>query len=473
MSVRKWAQAVSTVLLAVSLLITPWATVPVSAQAAESAPECAINDLGVERCTGRIANGAPYTWEVPAEWNGTLLVYSRGGPVVTMPAPNAPASVREWLLGSGYALLGSSYSAPGWAVAEGPADQVATMDVFAEVYGSPRRTIAWGGSLGGGVTHGLIQRYPERFDAALPFCNAAGGMAAQWNQLLDATFAVKTLLAPDSNLAIVNLPPLPGPTPDAAVADALVTEAQNTPAGRARIALAAALNNAPLWVDPADPQPTDLAGQQVQMMKALKNAIRLGMGAPRQEIEWRAGGNFSWNTGVDYAKQLALSGRWQIVRTLYEEAGLSLEQDLRGLQDAPRIAGDPAAVAYAKANISPNGILPFPVLTLNTTGDPSALPAHEDVLTRVTSQTGSAYLLRQTFVNRPGHCTFSPAEYIAALQALEFRLDTGSWDAATPEALNAAAAATELPGGARFLDYRPDHFLRPCTLLEATCEGEP
>ncbi|MBI2756571.1 MAG: hypothetical protein HYX52_07665 [Chloroflexi bacterium] len=470
-----WRRSASTAALAVVLASTSGlAPVAGARQIPQEAAGCATDDRGVERCTGTIANGAPYTWEIPSNWNGTLLVYSRGGPVVIVPALDAPRGVSAWLLQQGYALLGSSYSAPGWAVAEGPADQVATMDAFEGTYGKPTRTIAWGESLGGSVTHALIQRYPARFDGALPLCNAGGGMAAQWNQLLDATFALKTLQAPTSSLALVNLPRFPAATPDATAADALVTEAQKTAAGRARVAMAAAFNNAPLWVDPADPEPVDLAGQQAQMAKALRNAIRLGMSVPRQEIELRAGGNFSWNTGVDYAKQLALSGRWEIVSALYQQAGLSLEQDLRTLQAAPRVAGNAAAVAYAKANVAPNGVLSFPVLTMNTTGDPSALPAHEQAYAATVSATGSAGLLRQTFVNRAGHCNFTPAEYAGALLTLEARLDTGTWgDSTRPEALNATAASTDLPGGTRFVSYRPDQFLRPCSLLEARCEGEP
>ena len=54
-----------------------------------------------------------------------------------------------------------------------------------------------------------------------------------------------------------------------------------------------------------------------------------------------AGGNFSWNTGVDYRRQLAASGNAQQVRALYRAAGLDLDADLGRLEAAPRIAADP------------------------------------------------------------------------------------------------------------------------------------
>ena len=39
----------------------------------------------------------------------------------------------------------------------------------------PRRTIAWGESMGGMITAGLVERHPRRFDGALPFCGILGG----------------------------------------------------------------------------------------------------------------------------------------------------------------------------------------------------------------------------------------------------------------------------------------------------------
>jgi hypothetical protein len=55
--------------------------------------------------------------------------------------------------------------------------------------------------------------------------------------------------------------------------------------------------------------------------------------------------------------------------------------------------------------------------------------------------------LRQAYVDGAGHCEFQPAEQVAALQALEQRLDTGHWgDLADPARLNAAADALELLG---------------------------
>ena len=304
----------------------------VAPPAAAEELECRTGADGVTVCTGETAGPwgtAPFRFDVPEDWNGTLLIYSRGGPVQQAPNPG-PREVKAPLLDEGYAMVASTYSRFGWAVEEGPYDQMAAVDAFVAKVGQPERTLAWGGSLGGAVTGGIIERYADRIDGAIPFCHGLAGVTAQWNQALDATFVVDELIATGEDLDLVDLPAFPAPTPDATVARDLLEQAQSTPEGRARTALAAAMNNAPTWVGTDDPQPAprDFAAQQEQMYLALQNAVRLGMGVPRQELEMRAGGNFSWNVGVDYRRQLAKSGHKQLVQALYREAGLDLRADL-------------------------------------------------------------------------------------------------------------------------------------------------
>ncbi|MGY2076637.1 alpha/beta hydrolase family protein [Blastococcus sp. SYSU DS0828] len=466
-------------LLAAATLTAAAGGIALAPPAAADGSPCTTGADGVRVCTGATTaeDGAqaPFRYEVPADWNGTLLLWSRGGPVPTPPMPG-PDNLRATLLDQGYALLASTYSHFGWAVEEGPADQMAALDVFETEIGSPERTIAWGGSLGGVITGAIAERFPDRIDGAIPLCHGLGGTVAQWNQLLDATFVVDELIATGDDLDLVHLPPYPGPTPpDAATTAALLQQAQSTPEGRARIALAAAMNNSPLWVDPADPRPDrrDLAAQQAQMHHALQNAVRLGMGVPRQELEYRAGGNFSWNVGVDYREQLQRSGHRQLVEALYREAGLDLRRDLDLLATAPRIAADPDAVAYALENLAPSGELLVPVLTMNTTGDASALAAHSRTYEDAVRRAGDAGMLRTAYVDAPGHCTFTAAEHLAALRAMEHRLDTGRWgQAATPGAMNRVAETSAVPGPARFVRYLPERLLRPCNAGQI-CSGQP
>src|SRR5437762_931431 len=122
-----------------------------------SFPASAVAALGT--FTGTLPDGATFLIEVPSPWNGTLLLYSHG--YVAPGSPNPAHDVgdpgtRAFLLQSGYALAGSSYATTGWAVEQAIPDQIAVLDQFASFFAPPTRTIAWGHSLGGLITAGLI-----------------------------------------------------------------------------------------------------------------------------------------------------------------------------------------------------------------------------------------------------------------------------------------------------------------------------
>ncbi|MFI0776056.1 hypothetical protein [Streptomyces sp. NPDC021212] len=132
-------------------------------------------------------------------------------------------------------------------------------------------------------------------------------------------------------------PPSPQAAADAASAlSAAVTEAQSTPEGRARIALAAALHNIPVWnsANQSRPAPTDWATQEANQYSAVLGFLQRTF-IRRQDAEARAGGNPSWATGVHFAALLAKSSVAKEVGELYKPSGLSLTGDLTTLNHAP------------------------------------------------------------------------------------------------------------------------------------------
>jgi pimeloyl-ACP methyl ester carboxylesterase len=140
--------------------------------ASASAAQTCGGSGSVRTVTGRLSDGATWKIQCPAgRWNGTLFLYSHGYvvPGTANPAEDIGDPVTGgWMLKHGYALAGSSYASTGWAIQQALPDQIATLDAFGARFGRPSRTIAWGHSLGGIITAGLIQRYPHRFNAALP-----------------------------------------------------------------------------------------------------------------------------------------------------------------------------------------------------------------------------------------------------------------------------------------------------------------
>jgi pimeloyl-ACP methyl ester carboxylesterase len=427
---------------------------------------------GPETLTGTFGDGATYLIQVPASWNGTLVLYSHG---YVVPGSANPAEdvgdqlTGGWLLSNGYALAGSSYATTGWAIQQAIPDQLATLNTFDHLVGNPTRTIAWGHSLGGMITAGLIQTAPQRFTAALPMCGVVDGGVATWNVALDSAFAVQQLLGPNAGLQVVNITNPANLT----IAEGLLEAAQATPQGQARIALASALGDIPGWFDPSSPAPapTDYTAQESNQFLWETEVDGPFAFAFRAELEARAGGNPSWTTGVNFAKQLSQSVDFTEVQALYSAAGLSLSADLATLNAAPKITADPGAVAYLKHNITFTGDISQPVLTLHTTGDGLVVTEAESAYKSAVDAAGDGQLLRQDFVSRAGHCSFTPAETIAAFQALIHRVNTGHWGSdTTPSALNAAATAlgpdyntltgTSLTPPA-YVEYTPAPFLRP------------
>ncbi len=431
----------------------------------------------VRTLTGTLPDGATWKAEVPAAWNGTLLLYSHG---YRFPGANPAQDVGDpltgaFLLNHGFALAGSSYAHTGWALQEGIPDQLAVLDEFDKQVGHPSTTIAWGHSLGGIMTAGLVQAAPQRFDGALPMCGVLAGGVGTWNQALDGLFAFKVLLGPDTGLQIVRMT---NPFANFNLANQILAGARSTPQGRARLGLVAALTDSPGWTDPTKPEPAadDFATRLSNQIGSIASlGIPFGFLA-RAELEARAGGNPSWNTGVDYGTQLAKSINRKEVQTLYKEAGLSLDADITTLNQAQRISADPQAVSYLSDHVSFNGDLGgVPVLSIHTDNDPLVDVEQEQSYSSAVHRAGDSTLLRQAFVNRAGHCTFSPAEQIAALQTLLDRVQAPSWSQIRTDAsalnsraqalgpqLNVIAANT--PAGPSYERFSPAHFLRPFDL---------
>ncbi|MEV5901335.1 alpha/beta fold hydrolase [Streptomyces sp. NPDC052127] len=446
---------------------TAWAAAVLLAVAALPA-STAVAAADTSHVEGRLPSGAAYMMDVPAAWNGTVLLFSHGytsGPA--NPAQDAPDdATKTLLLDKGYALVGSSYATTGWAVTDAVPDQLAALAAFTDRFGAAGRTIAWGRSYGGLVTTAIAERHPDRIDGSVALCGLVQGGVANWNNTLDPAFAVKTLLAPGSDVPLVDLADQTAATEAANTLTAAVDSAQTTAAGRARIALAAALHNIPVWNQPTQPRPaaTDWDAQQANQYDAVKGLLKIAAFNRRQEAEVRAGGNMSWNTGVDYAKLLGRSSVRKEVTELYRKAGLSLTADLTALNRAPRIAADPAAAAWMSGTSSFTGKLTKPQLSVHTIGDALVPVQTESALRRAVTAAGSSALLRQAYVDNAGHCTFSPAEQLAALHTLEDRLSTGHWQGTDPAALNSRATAADPTTPARYVAYRPTPYLRPYDL---------
>jgi len=390
---------------------------------------------------GTLADGAKWTATVPPNWNGTLLLWSHGYAPALPPAEDAPKAHRAALLAAGYAIAGSSFADAGWALESAVPDQLDTADAFGKAFGKPKRVIAWGMSMGALVSTALAERSPKRVDGALALCGSIGGAVGMMNMGLDGAYAFRTLLAPDSD---IRLAAVDDDRANTARVAKILTQAQASPAGRARIALAAVLAGLPGWTTHDGPRPSDAdyEAQEAEMTKTFG----IGVFLPRTDQEARAKGVFSWNTGVDYHAQLKLSGREAMVRALYAKAGLDLSTDLARLAAGKRITADPAAVRYMTAHYTPNARPRAPLLAVQMIGDGVTSPSLQRAYADAAAANGFGASVRALWVANAGHCGFDTPTVIASLKMIDERVAQGRWPA--PPAM--------------FIRYTPPPMLRPC-----------
>lgn len=414
--------------------------------------------------TGTLADGTTWIADVPASWNGTLLLYSHGfGPLTAADAPDPVTQAA--LLARGYALAGSSYDPNGseWALDTAVSDQFGTLAAVERTVlpARPRQVLAFGTSMGGLVSALEAQDGTGRIDGALTTCGiVAGGINLNEFQL-DGEYAMAQLLLPGQDIRLVDFGGPDGATQAAATAATLAAaaaQAQQTAAGRARLALALAFLNAAPW-DPSatapapasDPAAQEAAQYDLEFTGAFSilDFIELG----RASIDQADGGSANWNAGVNYAAVLSRSSFSREVASLYHAAGLSLGADLADLTRNATITADPAAVRSLDETSVPTGHLTVPELDLHTVGDNLVPVEMESYYARQVSAAGDGSLLRQAFVDSFGHCNFSPAELVAGVLAIGHRVTTGHWDqAADPGSLNEVASSLGL-GAAQFAEH--------------------
>jgi hypothetical protein len=425
---------------------------------------CAGPAAAATHYTGTLRDGATWIADVPADWNGTLLLYSHGyGPLNAADAPN-PAT-QQALLDQGYALAGSSYDPHGswWALGSAVRDQFQTLTAVRRnvLPARPRKVYAVGTSMGGLVSALEDQRSRGRLNGALTTCGIVGG-ANNLNQYqLDGEYAISELLAPGQHIQLtgftVGPPTFADSTASADKLTAAAHAAQSTAAGRARLALALAYLNVSPWGGASMPGVYDYAAQeqgQYDDYFVATGSVLDFIVTGRQQIELAAGGEGSGTVGVNFARALHRSSYYNEVRALYEEAGLSLKSDLARLARHADLKPDRAAYRRLARTSVPSGNLQVPELDLHTISDQLVPVQHERWYHARVALAGDKKLLRQAYVERQGHCNFTPGEIVAGLHALEHRVNTGGWDdATTAAALNAAGGS-----GSAFLPFWPDRL---------------
>ena len=99
-----------------------------------------------------VHGGAGYRIEVPANWNGELVLYAHGFRGTGLELTITNPSIRQLLVTRGYAWAASSFSTNGYDVKQGVKDTHGLGQLFNGLVGTPARTYITGHSMGGHIT---------------------------------------------------------------------------------------------------------------------------------------------------------------------------------------------------------------------------------------------------------------------------------------------------------------------------------
>src|SRR3984885_2015909 len=126
--------------------------------------------------TGIAPDGSSYRIEVPANWNGTLVMFAHGyrgtGNVVWIDDPQ----LRQYFVDNGFAWDASSYAMTAYHPRDPVVDTHDLLQAFPSITGLHSRQVIMSGlSMGGEVTTAEIEAYKGDFAGAMPYCGVLAG----------------------------------------------------------------------------------------------------------------------------------------------------------------------------------------------------------------------------------------------------------------------------------------------------------
>ena len=404
----------SAALVATVVVATP-------AHAAAVGPIC-DGKVPVQTCQGTTSDGAPFVMMVPANFNGTVALYSHGYRYnIDLPAgmlPSAPAgykvtntpepipggnpAIANYFLGNGMAIMGSGFSRQGWNLDAAVATNVELVAAFKKQFPTTNHVLAWGSSLGGIITQTLAEKYPTLVDAVAPMC-MADNIPAELTAAGDVLWGLKTFFDPTikggnysagaaGNAEVIGdivkvltiLGSLKnsmstGAWPATSSATGKALEAAGVPS-RSALLLVGLMAGLPTQSDHFDSISGPDGALKLSFPLAISPALAVLENAASaavlailatQDVELQAGGAVYDNTKTDYSARVedsaviynaALSGNTVI--------GAMLAALNPANPGAPRAVGNPAAMAMMNKMAATTGKINMPTVMMTGVADP-------------------------------------------------------------------------------------------------------
>jgi hypothetical protein len=394
-------------------------TVPAPVATTFTAMAAAAGDVVDMSTTSRWAgalNGAAYRVEVPANWNGKLVMYAHGYAGTGANVGVSNPSIRRYLVQNGYAWAASSYSKNYYDVRVGVEDTNALALEFTRIAAAnsrpltaPTKIFITGHSMGGHITAAAIEdeayataRNKVRYNGAVPMCGVVGD-----TELFDTFGAMQV-----SALTLAGIPNYP---------TARWTEVQGLVTGTFFATF-------PTPAAPTTQITTTATGAKYALV--LQNLT--GGPRPMFDLGLQFGGSFpsSWGSlggdgtisgilnkaGVDTNRfTYTIDGD-----TAGSTALNAAAQKMTAATDANRLRTD-GLRWIPKAN----GEFKIPVVSIHTLGDLFVPFSMEQIYQRRVAAKGNSAYLVQRAIRGVSHCDFTIAEQVEAFD------DMLKWEAGT------------------------------------------
>lgn len=323
--------------------------------------------------------GAPWRLDIPADWNGDLVMLAHGYEPVGTPreSPMAANEATAPLLAAGYAVAQSAYASQGWAVADAINDVERLRQHTLAGLKGVRNTWLLGFSMGGAVTVASLERHPAHYAGGVSLCGANLSGEQLAGDLLTTVVAFDYFFPHAEGL------------PAAGLAS---SEAASVPQGELYQGIVNALQRAP--------HSAALLAAQLQVASdALPGTISLHA-LVLHELATRSGGMPVGNIGVVY-------------RGFGDDVAFNA-----GVQ---RIAAVPAAQARVRETLGLTGALKRPLVIQFNNDDPTIVPRMQERYPQLAAHAGATPLPRVLPAAGTGHCGFSGEQVVAALKAAAMR----------------------------------------------------
>jgi len=333
---------------------------------------------------------------IPADWNGSLVLYAHGfvPPQAPLLLPIAELTLADGtfvpslLLAQGFAFATSSFHKNGAATQQAVKDLGDLLNYFKTQVGRRllKKVFIIGASEGGLPVMRLIEKQPDKYDAALALCAPVGGAPEQIQYAGDFRIVFDYFFPNVFPFGAFDVPPTAFADWESiyvpAISQAMTIDLQNGGSVTAQL-----FNVTGAAVDTSDPT------------AVIETAIETAIDVLFYSI-WETNDLIATTGGIPY------DNRSTVYTGSADDAALNA-----GVE---RIEGDPRAQSYTRRFYQTTGELQRPVVTLHNTLDPIAPFQHEVNYSQLVAAAGASDFLTEVPVEGYGHCDFTMEEILRA-----------------------------------------------------------